>query len=317
MAKVKAKPEAMTTVIYRGEREELQGIKFKVPANVVKKALYIEREHDRQQAEAAAKAAAEAEELRLAEEREAALMQMREAAAAAEAEALDDVPEPEAEAPQGSQELQLAASLSNVTGSLLTQSREVEQLQAQVAEQQQTIEQLIEQLNVAGIEKSEALKLVKNNQLMMNGLMESTTLQIEAMQASIRAANSEAETYRQAMLENAETVRQAARITDEVKNIAMETANEAADEQFAMTMAAANATLRASGVTRSQFLQILNAGQVQGKEAVIATQAELQLYVRLLEAFQAQEVETAEQLAVANQGMAKQSFDEQVAAAER
>ena len=132
MAKVKvsAKPAPMTTVVYRGEREELSGKRFKIPSNVANKAKYIEQEHDKQQAEAEAKAERERIE---AEEQEAA--RIRSAEAELEAEAADDIPEPVDEPmpvaiTDGTEQLQLAASLSNVTGSLLTQSREVEQLQA-------------------------------------------------------------------------------------------------------------------------------------------------------------------------------------------
>ena len=115
--------------------------------------------------------------------------------AAAEAELEDesnDAPEPVDEPmpvaiSDGTDQLALAASLSNVTGSLLTQSREVEQLQAHRCWiSRPPLKCLIDLLAAAGIEKSEALKLVKSNQQMMNGLIEDTSLQIRAMQSAVK-----------------------------------------------------------------------------------------------------------------------------------
>ena len=286
------KQKPTVDVVYRGKREELQGHKFRIPAGLANPAKFIEQEYDKQQAEAAVKAeqerqAAEAEAQRLAD-------------AEAEAEAMVDVPEPMdvpapiAAAESSQEQLALAASLSNVTGSLLTQSREVEQLQAQVTEQQQTIEQLIGQLNTAGIEKAEALKLVKNNQLMMNQLVTDTSLQIQALQGALNEADTKLNAYLVVMQDNAETVEKASRITDDVKVIARDVAEEEAERQLDMTFAAINATLRASGVTRSQFLQILNSGYVQGEQAVIATKAELREYVRMSEKFAATEADIDE-----------------------
>ena len=287
------KQKPTVDVVYRGTREELQGHKFRIPAGLANPAKFIEQEYDKQQAEAAAKAE---------QERQAAEAEAQRLAAEVEAEAMADVPDPMdvpapiAAAESSQEQLALAASLSNVTGSLLTQSREVEQLQAQVTEQQQTIEQLIEQLNTAGIEKAEALKLVKNNQLMMNQLVADTSLQIQALQGALNDADTRLGAYKVVMQDHVDTVEKAERINDEAKDIAREVAEEEAEQQSDMTFAAINATLRASGVTRSQFLQILNSGYTQGEQAVIATKAELREYVRMSEKFAATEQDTDQRI---------------------
>jgi hypothetical protein len=266
MAKVSTKPAPMTTVVYRGEREDLNGKRFKIPSNVANKAKYIEQEYDKQQAEAEAKA--ERERIQ-AEEQEAE--RVRAAEAELEIEAQDDIPEPtNSPAPvaitDGTDQLALAASLSNVTGSLLTQSREVEQLQAQVVDLKATVEGLLDQLAVAGIEKSEALKLVKSNQTMMNALIQDTSLQINGMQSALNDAEARAQALRVVLDEYGETVEKAAKINESAIAQATNAANETIDERYDEFLAFLSFALKAMGLSPADLNQQMNAGRMGGAE---------------------------------------------------
>ena len=315
MAKRKLAPtpvKMFTTVRYVGDVEALKGTTHTVDSDIKDKGAFIEQQYQLHLDRLAAEEA-KAAELKAAEEQALAAAEAR-AQAITEAPSPEPVVEPLAGAPQGDaqEQLALAASLSNVTGSLLTQAREVEALQQQVATLLATTEALMDQINAAGIAKSEALDLVKSAQTMMSGLAQSTSIQIEGMQSAIRAANDEAQVYRSTMLEHVELVDRASRITDAAVDIAKQTAQDEVDQMWDQFVASTNAVLVAAGVGRNQFLQILNSGMVQGEQAVIASREELATYVNLMRATSAAQDQTDENITIGASQMRKQKLENQI-----
>lgn len=276
----------LTKVVYRGSTyPEYQGKSFQVPAGSSNPGRLVEQQIA---AEIAAKAAEEAAAAAQAAKDSAdqAMLAERIEQVKAEPEVVVEEPVVEAPAPStGNDQLALSVSLSNLTSNLLIQSKAVEELEASVASMIATTAERLAAIESEGISKEEALALIKNNIELQNAAFNEYAKNLNGFQEQLNQQRVDIDVAALAISDARETVEKASRINEEAVNIAKATAEEEAARVMSMSVAVANATLRASGVTRSQFLQILNAGQVQGEQAVIASEAELMAYVRMTESF--------------------------------
>ena len=181
--------------------------------------------------------------------------------------------------------LQLNVSIQAVLKNLLEQATLVESQQAAVAEMLARVDDTLQQVADGAESKSQAIAVVKSMQQMLNGLQRDFGRQIQDREAQRAAEQQHVSDLMELVQVDARTVRQAAAITDEARNIAKTAATAEVDSMWDSFVASMNVTLRAAGVTRSQFLQILNSGMVQGDQAVVASREELAAYVAMSRKF--------------------------------
>ena len=274
-------------------------------------AKFIESEYDRQQQEAEAKAQAE-EQQRIQAEAEAE----RIAQAQLEAEAADDVlqpveaPLPVTVTPDGTEQLALAASLSNVTGSLLAESREVEKLLAEVAELKATVIALVELLNEKGEDKAQAQRMLQNFQTLLNGQMDTSSTNNNGTQAAVRNLETEARAYREIIKEGVEDAAEVKKVRSGIFDYINSKFSEYVEAFVApMVYAFMNTALRVIGIDRNQALMALNDMQLNNEP--VLTKGEFNLLMATTNVNDVA-VETDEAITKAATPD-KPDFDEQVA----
>ena len=140
-------------------------------------------------------------------------------------------------------------------------------------------------LHEAELLRGQSLAVAKNAGDMAGAAIESLTPVISRLKTQVNELEVRVGDLNAGASRSRETVAMAVSITDSAVDIARQTAQAEVDSMWNQFVASANALLRACGVTRSAFLQMLNAGQVQGKDAVVATRAELAAYVALSTSF--------------------------------
>ena len=275
-SKVQPPEIATMKVVYRGANQELNGQSFVVPASIKNKARFIEQQvaKKREEEEAAAAALAEAQ----------ATPEPVEAPVAAEPVV---APVEAPAAPSGNEALALAASLANVQSALLVQSREAELRQAEVAALLEQVQALMTQLESEAVGKAEAVKIVRNQQDFMNGMQQSISERIRLTQAENNDLVVASQAARAVLDEYSVRAKDALEVTEEIDNLIDRKFEEKREQDEQARLAAFNASLRAAGVSRSQFLQALNSGITHGEQAVIATTEEMRRYVGLQQKFAA------------------------------
>ena len=108
--------------------------------------------------------------------------------------------------------------------------------------------------------------MVKSNQQMMNGLIEDTSLQIQALQSAINEAETKIGAYKVVMQENVETVDKAARINESAIAQATQAANETVDKRYDEFLAFLSFVLKALGLSVADINQQMNGSGFGGAE---------------------------------------------------
>ena len=280
--------DLMTRVVYRGERADLQGQSFDVPAAEANKAGYIERQEDdrraaqevrRQRAERQAEQARQdrvAAEAARADARaaEAARLAALERTAAEQREELSEL-----RGQVGTLDVKEAAEVqSRVSTSirdvneLLDRNRELEQRNAELEANSEAY------LNEIDALKEQTIAVLRNYNETINGLQESHRKALEEYASRGVAAEQRAIAANERINANWELVAAAKDITNSVEGIAQQAAERVTGDRLdamdQLLVAGLNFNLKASDTDHPQAVQALNALGTDPRADVVLTAAE-------------------------------------------
>lgn len=278
----------MPSVTYRGNNANLDGTTWEVPNEVVlsgKAAKWIEDTAATRAREEQQRLNQQAETTRSRKRRNDDLNKLTTLVGELANRLADLETQFETEPP----DMATAALAANNTAAAIDRhhrlSQEALALQDEIEEPMQQANLLAEQssgyLTQAATLRDQSLELIRNQQKLVNGAFSSFQPVIARLRDDIAELSSLVGELSAEASTNAETVRQAANITESAVGIARQTAETEVAAMRTEFYGVVNAVLQAIGLDRSAALQALNQVEVKGAGGVVLTRQEIAYYASL------------------------------------
>ena len=278
----------MAVLTYRGSIPEIQGQKFDVPDSVpqTSRAKWIESTWREEQARATAEAEREAREQRLLQERiESTRQQNAIDSLASEIGELNgklqELDQRIVAEPDTSAQLQFNAAAADIYNRSLGLADEVAAMQATVTDLLTRATAMAEAAAIGEELQQQALNLLRNQQLMMNGSFETYASELQRLRDETNSAIVEVGELNTAAEDNREVIEQAANIREEAVNIARQEANSAVSEMRDEFLDLMALSLRALGLTEMDLITTANAIEVEPNNSATIRRSSVERFIEV------------------------------------
>ena len=265
----------MATVIYRGQLSELQGTEWDVPSSIptAQKAAWIESKHREQQSLDAANAERQQREsdllsARIRDQQNQDAMALLEAEVMAVSTGLEDLSDRFGNAPDVQAMTEWNASSSAIYSRSMELADEVKAMQATVSDLLERTAAMAEAAKTGDRLQQEALQLLRNQQLMMNGSFETYRDALFDLETDTRVAQENVGKLNTTASESREVVEQASRIQETAIDIARQEAKAAVEKGMDEFLAVLSFTLQALGIDEKHLALQVNTDTIEPNKGV-------------------------------------------------
>ena len=268
----------MASITYRGSVEELKGTKWDVPSSVPfdQKAAWIESKHKEQQALDAADAERQQREsdllsARIRDQKSQEAMDLLQAEVMAVSTGLEDLSEKFGTAPDVQAMTEWNASSSAIFARSMDLADEVKVMQATVSDLLERTAAMAEAAKTGDRLQQEALQLLRNQQLMMNGSFETYRNALFDLETDTRVAQETVGQLNTTASESREVVEQASRIQETAIDIARQEAKAETEKLTDEFLALIGVAFEVMGIDEKQLALQLNSDEVMPNRGVFLT----------------------------------------------
>ena len=268
----------MPSITYRGTIEELKGSTWDVPNSVPfdQKAAWIESKHKEQQSLDAANAERPQREsdllsARIRDQLNQDAMAQLQAEVSGVAAGLEDLSDRFGTAPDVAAMTEWNAASAAIYDRSMRLSDEVAAMQATVSELLERTAAMAEAAKTGDRLQQEALQLLRNQQLMVNGSFETYRNALFDLETDTRVAQENVGRLNTTASESREVVEQASRIQETAIDIARQEAKAETEKLTDEFLALIGVAFEAMGITEEQLAIQLNTDELEPNRGVFLT----------------------------------------------
>ena len=268
----------MATVIYRGQLSELQGTEWDVPSSIptAQKAAWIESKHREQQSLEVADAERQQREsdllsARIRDQLNQDAMAQLQAEVSGVAAGLEDLSDRFGTAPDVAAMTEWNAASAAIYDRSMRLSDEVAAMQATVSELLERTAAMAEAAKTGDRLQQEALQLLRNQQLMVNGSFETYRNALFDLETDTRVAQENVGKLNTTASESREVVEQASRIQETAIDIARQEAKAETEKLTDEFLALIGVAFEVMGITEEQLAIQLNTDELEPNRGVFLT----------------------------------------------